>query len=133
MLNAYQGLMKSAQQGVGGPRQSMGGTAQTVAWKDVPPVASGHIDDVLGQMDGLREKYANPNMDVTPQDAAHMSHLRQQLQHLHQWEQHGLDKSREQSNFRDEVDAVGQESDLMRALKRGGAGVIPPRSATPQR
>lgn len=133
MLNPYQGLMKSAAQGIGGPAQSMGGTAQTAAWKDVPPVASGHIDQVLQQMEVLRGKYADPNIDVTPQDAAHMSHLRQQLKHLHQWEQHSLDKSREQGSFRDEVDAVGQESDLMRALKRAGSGAVPPKPSIPQR
>ena len=125
MLGAYEGLMKAAPQAMPKTAQSMGGQAMPVGWKDVPPVANKHIDQVLAEMDALHSKYANGG-DILPEDAAHMNHLRQQLSHLHQWEQHGLGEAKEQAGFQDYLSAMGQESDLIRALKSAGAGKVPP-------
>lgn len=126
MNSAYTGLMKAAPQGTQGPMQAMGGRAQTTGWKDVPPVANKHIDQVLAEMDALQQKYVAGG-DILPEDAAHMSHLRQQLSHLHTWEQHGLGEAKEQGGFQDTMSAMGQESDLIRALRKAGSGSgIPP-------
>ena len=130
MNGAYEGLMKAAPQAM--PQQSMGGQAQTVGWKDVPPVANKHIDQVLQQMDALHQKYADGG-DILPEDASHMHHLRQQLQHLHQWEQHSLGQAKEQGNFQDDLSSMGQESELIRALKSAGAGKVPPSPAQARR
>jgi hypothetical protein len=126
MLGAYEGLMKSAPQGLGQPAQSMGGSAMPVGWKDTVPVAKQHALDIIKQMREIEDMYPDPNMDILPEHAKHYNALEGDLrQMVSSWE-HGQNKAAEQSAYKNSLEGGGRTRSLAESLFDAGKGAIPP-------
>jgi hypothetical protein len=130
MLGAYEGLMKSAPQGMQGPAQSMGGQAMPVGWREAEGSSMQNMKDIIGQMKQIEAMYPDPEMDVHPEHAHKYAALEQDLNQARAMWEHSQGKVTEQAGFKQSIEGGKRTRGTIEGLLKAGSGNVPPPPAT---